>query len=98
MSQTNTNTNNSSSNTNQNQISGRGGRGQGSGGRDCGGRSNNYGNNSIAKYLFDRKMKDGRIFKLIITKTRHRATQYKNIIDTLPVFCTEIQNQVTRIF
>ena len=32
-------------------------------------------------------MKDGPISKLIITKTRHRATQYKKIIDTLPILC-----------
>ena len=30
-------------------------------------------------------MKDGPISKLIINETGHRSTQYKNIIDTLPV-------------
>ena len=34
-------------------------------------------------------MKDGLISKLIITKTRHRRTQYKKIIDTLPVLCAD---------
>ena len=86
MSQTNTNTNNSSGNTNQNQISGRGGRGQGG---PRGGRHNNCGNNSIAKYSFEGKIKDGCISKLTITKTGHRATQYKKIIDTLPVLCAD---------
>ena len=34
-------------------------------------------------------MKDGQISKLTITETGHRATQYKKIIDTLPVLCTD---------
>ena len=34
-------------------------------------------------------MKDGSIFKLIITKTRHQLTQYQNIIDTFPILCTD---------
>ena len=65
MSQTNTNTNNSQ---NWNQISGRGRQGQGPlsrGGRDC---RKYQGNISIAnKYSFEGKMKEGLIFKLIIT-------------------------------
>ena len=86
MSQTNTNTNNGSGNTNWNQISGRTGRGQGgSGGRGRGGCKGNYGDNVIAKYLFKGKMKDCCVSKMIITEIRHPITQYKKIIDTLPV-------------
>ena len=85
MSQTNTNTNNGQ---NRNQISRRGGQGQGgpsgSGRGDC---RNSRGNNLIAKYSFEGKMKDGPISKLTITKTGHRPTQFKKIIDALPVLC-----------
>ena len=60
MFQTNTNTNNGSGNTNQNQISGKSGQGQrGSGVRDSSGWGNNCGNNSITRYLFEGKLKDG---------------------------------------
>ena len=34
-------------------------------------------------------MKDSPISKLTITKTGHQATQYKKIIDTLPVLCVD---------
>ena len=34
-------------------------------------------------------MKDGCCSKLTIAKNVHRATQYKKIIDTLPVFCVD---------
>ena len=34
-------------------------------------------------------MKHGPISKLIITETGHRPTQYKKIIDTLPVLCAD---------
>ena len=34
-------------------------------------------------------MKDNPISKLIITETGHWATQYKKIIDTLPVLCAD---------
>ena len=34
-------------------------------------------------------MKDGPLSKLTITKGGHRATQYKKIIDALPVFCAD---------
>ena len=34
-------------------------------------------------------MIDGTIYNLIITKTGHRATQYKKIVDTLPVLFTD---------
>ena len=69
MSQTNTNTNNDQ---NRNQISGRGGRGRGV--PNGSGRSdhrNGRGNNSIAKYTFEGKMKDGPLSKLTITETGH---------------------------
>ena len=56
-------------------------------GSDC---CNNRGNNSIANtYSFEGKMKDSPISKLIITKTGHRSTQYKKIVDTLPVLCVD---------
>ena len=88
MSQTNTNTNNGSGNTNRNQLTGRSGWGRGGfGGRGHGDCSNNCGNNSIAKYLFEGRMKDGCISKLTITETGHWVTQYKKIIDNLPVLC-----------
>ena len=34
-------------------------------------------------------MKGGYISKLIITKTKHQATQYKKIVDTLSVLCAD---------
>ena len=34
-------------------------------------------------------MKDSPISKLLITKTRHRSTQFKKITDTLPVLCAD---------
>ena len=34
-------------------------------------------------------MKDGPISKLLITETRHRPTQYKKVMDTLPVLCVD---------
>ena len=74
MSQTNTNTvtNNAQ---NRNQISGRGGQDPGGpSGSGCGDRRNGCGNNSIAKYSLEGKMKDGPISKLTITKTGHRPT------------------------
>ena len=87
MSQTNTNTNNGE---NRNQNSGRGGLGRGPSSSGRGNRRNGRGNNSIAnKYSFEGKMKDGPISKLLITKTGHRPTQYKKILDTLPVLCAD---------
>ena len=87
MSQTNINANTGAGNTNRNHNAGRGGRGRGgSGGRGRGGRGNNCGK-TIAKYSFEGKMKDGPLSKLTITKGGQRGTQYKKIIDTLPVFC-----------
>ena len=87
MSQTNTNTNNGQ---NRNHISGRGE--QGRGGPNSSGRSdrrNGHGNNSITKYSFEGKIKDGPISKLIITKTGHRPSQFRKISDALPVLCID---------
>ena len=85
MSQTNTNTN-ANNGQNWNQISDRGKRGRGApNGNDRDDCPNGPGNNSIAKYVFEGKMKDGPISKLIITKTGHRPTQYKKIVDTPPI-------------
>ena len=62
--QTNTNTNNGQ---NLNQISGRGGRGRGGPNSSSrGNRRNGCGNNLIAKYAFEGKIKDGSISKLTI--------------------------------
>ena len=44
---------------------------------------------TIAKYSFEGKMKDGPLSKLTITKGGQQATQYKKIIDALPVFCAD---------
>ena len=87
MSQTNTNTNNCQ---NRNQLSRRGGQGRGApndSGR--GDRRNGRGNNSIAKYSFEEKMKDSPISKLTITKTGHRPSQFKKISDALPALCAD---------
>ena len=71
-------------------IRSRCGRDQGPSNRGRGNCRNNPGNNSIAdKYLFGGEMKDGPILKLIITKTGHQPTQYKKIVDTLPVLCAD---------
>ena len=43
----------------------------------------------IAKYAFEEKIKDGPISKFLITKTGHRPTQYKKIVDTLLVLCAD---------
>ena len=86
---TNTNTNTGAGNTNQNYNAGRGGRGQGgSGDRGRGGCGNDC-RNTVAKYSFEGKMKDGLLSKLTITKGGQQATQYKKIIDALPVFCAD---------
>ena len=46
------------------------------------------------KYSFKGKMKDGPISKLIIiTETGHRPTQYKKVIDTIPVLYTVKNHQ-----
>ena len=60
----------------------------GSGGRGRGGRGNDCGK-IVAKYSFDGKMKDGPLSKLTITKGGQQATQYKEIIEALPVFCAD---------
>ena len=68
--------------------SGRGQQGQkGSSGGGYGDHSNDYENKTIAKYAFGGKMKDGPISKLLITKTGYWSTQFKKIIETLPVLC-----------
>ena len=89
MSQTNTNTS-TNNGQNQNQISGRDGWGQGgpngSGRGNC---CNGGGNNSIAKYSFEGKMKDGPIYKLTITEIGHSPSQFKKISDALPVLCAD---------
>ena len=85
MSQTNTNTKNG-----HNRNSRRGGRGRedrnSNGCSDC---RNNRGNKAIAKYSFERKIKDGLISKLTITETGHRPSQFKNLSDALPIFCAD---------
>ena len=55
-----------------------------------GNRRTGRGNDSTTnKYSFEGRMKDGPISKLMITKTGHRPSQYKNIVDTLPVLCAD---------
>ena len=86
---TNTNTNTGASNTNQSHNARRGRWGQGgSGGQGRGGRGNDRGK-TVAEYLFEGKMNNGPLSKLTITEGGQRATQYKKIIDTLPVFCAD---------
>ena len=87
MSQTNTST---ATNNGKNQNSRRGGQGQNSSGSGRGKPHNGHGNNLIAnKYAFEGKMKDNSISKLLITKIGHRPTQYKKIVDTLPILCAD---------
>ena len=73
------------SQTNTNTITGAGG----FSGKGCSGRGDVCGNNSITKHLFEGKMKDGCLSNFTITDTKHGATQYKKIIDTLPVLCVD---------
>ena len=88
MSQTNTTINICK---NQDQISGRGERGRrgpnGSGRGDC---CNGRENNSIAKYPFEGKMKDGPVSKLTITKTGHRPSQLERLV-TLFLYYAQIR-------
>ena len=84
MSQTNTNTGGGNTNCDQNVARGRQGR-VGSGGRGRRGHTSGRGNSSTAKYLFEGKMKDGCLSKLIITESANRAIQYKKITDALSV-------------
>ena len=87
---TNTNTNTGAGNTNQSHNTRRGGRGQGgSSRRGRAGRGNNCGKNTVTRYSFEGKMKDGPLSKLTITEGGQQATQYKKIIDVLPVFCAD---------
>ena len=86
---TNTNTNTGAGNTNRNHNAGRGRRGQGgSDGQGGGSRGNNC-RKTVAKYSFEGKKKDGPLSKLTITEGGQQATQYKKIIDALPVFCAD---------
>ena len=81
---------NANNGQNRNQISGRGGQGQGPSGRGRGNYCMGCGNNPVANtYSFEVKMKDSLISKLIITKTGHQSTQYKKIINTLPILCID---------
>ena len=95
MSQTNTNTNNGQ---NRNQISRRGGqerRASNSSGRgDC---CNGRGNNSITKYSFKGKMKDGLISKLTITETEHRPSDPLNSRRLVTLFLSYVQIKITKI-
>ena len=85
-----TTTNTGDGNTSRNKKSARDGRDQGGfGGQGHSGCSSNRGNSSIAKYLFEGKMKDGCLSKLTITESANRAIQYKKITYTLPVYCTD---------
>ena len=87
---TNTNTNTGARNTNQNHSAGSGRRGQvDSGGQGRSGHGNDHRKNTVARYSFEGKMKDGPLSKLTITKGGQQATQYKKIIDALPVFCAD---------
>ena len=87
---TNTNTNTGAGNTNQSHNAGRGRRGRGgSGGQGRSGHGNDHRKNTVARYSFEGKMKDGPLSKLTITKSGQQATQYKKIIDVLPVFCAD---------
>ena len=58
----------------------------GSGHGNC---RNNCGNKLIAKYSLKLKMKDGPIFKLTITETGHRPSQFKKLYDALSTFCAD---------
>ena len=88
MSQTNINTR--SGNINRNQHARKCGQGQGcSGGRGPGSCGGDRGNSTTAKSSFEGKMKGGCLHKLTITECTHQATQYKKLIDALPVLCTD---------
>ena len=87
---TNTKTNTGTGDINRSHNAGRGRQDQGGyGGQGRGGRGNDHGNSTIARYSFEGKMKDGPLSKLTITKGGQQATQYKEIIDALPVFCVD---------
>ena len=43
----------------------------------------------LVNILLKEKTKDGQISKLRITKTGHQFTQYKKVINTLPVLCVD---------
>ena len=54
-----------------------------------GDRRNGCGNNLIAKYSYEGKMKKSPISKLTITKTGYIPSQFKKIRNALPVFCAD---------
>ena len=88
MSQTNTNT--EDDNTNQYQDAGRGGQSQGgSCGRCRGDHNGDHGNNTVNNYSFERKLKDGYLSNLTITKSGPRSNQLKKILDALPDLCQD---------
>ena len=58
-------------------------------GSGLGNRPNDRGNNLIAKYSFEGKIKDSPISKQTITKTGHRPSQFKKISDALLVLCID---------
>ena len=88
MSQTNTNT--GDGNTNQYCDAGRGGQSWGgSCDQCCGDHNGNCRNNSITNCSFERKLKNGCLSKLTITKSGYQATQLKKIINALPGFCKD---------
>mmetsp|Transcript_19527 Transcript_19527/g.20940 ORF Transcript_19527/g.20940 Transcript_19527/m.20940 type:complete len:93 (+) Transcript_19527:133-411(+) len=85
-----TNTNNGNGDTNQYHNTGRDGQSQGGSCGQCpGNRNGNRGNNSIANYSFEGKLKDRCLSNLKITKSGHRATQFKKILDTFPGLCED---------
>ena len=90
MSQTNTNTNTGASNTIRNQITRRGGRTKEALAVEAVAVAEAIAETTQSlNIFFEGKMKDGCISKLTITKTGHRATQYKKIIDILPILSAD---------
>ena len=87
MSQTNINT--GDDNNNRNQHAGRGVRGQGGFGDLGCGVQGDHRNYTITIWLFEGKMKDGRLNKLVIIECSHRATLFKKIHDVLAVLCAD---------
>ena len=85
MTQKNTNSVDGNNNLNPN-IGRGGGRGQGDFGGH-GGCRDHKNNISIAKSLFEDKVKDGCLHKITITEGSHQATQLKKIRDALPILC-----------
>ena len=76
-------------NTPKNDRHGKGGSSVQGRGQDGGGRGGDCRNSTIAKSSFEGKMKDSYFHKLTITECTHQATQYKKIINALPVLCVD---------